>query len=101
VVGGDASWLVEFYAPWCPHCKSAVPELEKLGKAFVKSGRADIKLGKVNGDDQEKLAEKYNVEGFPTLLLFKKGQAKPVEFTKSSMKARLILDFLHEQLHSK
>jgi len=69
--------FVEFYAPWCGHCKSLAPEYEKFGAAF--EGKDDVVIAKVDADAHKELGSRFGVTGFPTLKLFTKG--KPEDYT--------------------
>ncbi|KAI9081020.1 hypothetical protein K1719_037000 [Acacia pycnantha] len=77
-VGKDRGALVEFYAPWCGHCKRLAPEYEKLGSSFKKS--KSILIGKVDCDDQKSLCSKYGVSGYPTIQWFPKGSLEPKKY---------------------
>lgn len=61
--------LVDFFATWCGPCRMLIPVLDELD-----SSREDIKVVKVNVDQNIELAQQYNVHGVPHLVLFKDGQ---------------------------
>ncbi|XP_062184409.1 protein disulfide isomerase-like 5-2 [Phragmites australis] len=79
--------FVDFYAPWCGHCKSLAPELDEA--APVLAGLSEpIIVAKVNADKYRKLGSKYGVDGFPTLMLFIHGV--PIEYTGSRKSDQLV-----------
>ena len=61
--------LIDFYADWCPPCKKLSPIVEK-----VANENSNVKFVKINIDDEEELANKYNISSIPTLLLIKNGE---------------------------
>lgn len=77
-VGQDRGALVEFYAPWCGHCKKLAPEYEKLGASFKKA--KSVLIGKVDCDEHKSICTKYGVSGYPTIQWFPKGSLEPKKY---------------------
>lgn len=63
--------LVDFWAEWCGPCRMQTPILEELSKEY-KSG--EIKISKVNVDNEPELAMKFGVQSIPTMLIIKNGE---------------------------
>ena len=62
--------LVDFWAEWCPPCRALTPTLERLAAEYA--GR--FLLAKVEVDDNMRLAGHYKLRGFPTVMLFRRGE---------------------------
>ena len=62
--------LVDFWAPWCGPCKALAPTLESIANVY--DGK--ISVVKVNIDENDSLASKFNIRGIPNLILFKGGE---------------------------
>ncbi|KAI3952537.1 hypothetical protein MKW92_002316 [Papaver armeniacum] len=77
-VGQDRGALVEFYAPWCGHCKKLAPEYEKIGGNFKKA--KSVLIGKVDCDEHKSVCGKYGVSGYPTLQWFPQGSLEPKKY---------------------
>jgi thioredoxin 1 len=74
--------LVDFWAEWCGPCKMIAPLLDELADEYA----GKVKIGKVNVDEHQELAARYNVTAIPTLLLVKDGQV--VEQTRGAKSKR-------------
>jgi len=68
--------LVEFYAPWCGHCKKLAPIYDELAEKFA--DRSDVLIAKMDSTANE--LEHTRIESFPTIKLYKKGDNKVVEY---------------------
>ncbi|EKF38723.1 protein disulfide isomerase, putative [Trypanosoma cruzi marinkellei] len=95
-VGKAVPALVEFYAPWCGHCKNMVPEFEKVGQA-VKTARDKVLVGKVDATQHRDLAGRFGVNGYPTILFFPAGSQTKQQYTEAR-EASTFLSFLNRQI---
>lgn len=86
--------LVEFYAPWCGHCKNLAPVYEKVGTAF--KNEPNCVVAKVDADGERDLGEKYGVSGFPTIKFFPKDNKDGEEYSGGRSEQDFI-DFLNEK----
>jgi protein disulfide-isomerase A6 len=71
--------LVEFFAPWCGHCKNLAPTYEELATQFQHAADK-VTVAKVDADNHKELGKKYEVQGFPTLKWFDGKSKKPEEY---------------------
>lgn len=66
---GDGKVLLDFYADWCGPCRMVSPIIDQIA-----AERSDIKVGKVNVDEERALAERFKVYSIPTLVVLDAGQ---------------------------
>lgn len=76
VIKSKDLWIVEFFAPWCGHCKKLAPEWKKAANNL----KGKVKLGHVDCDAEKSLMSRFNVQGFPTILVFGLDKSSPYPY---------------------
>ena len=69
VLNSDKKVLLDFWAPWCGPCRMVVPMVEEIAKE-----RPDIKVGKINVDENPELASQFGIMSIPTLVVMENGK---------------------------
>jgi protein disulfide-isomerase A6 len=86
VLQSDDLWMVEFYAPWCGHCKTLEPEWKKAAK----QAGDGIKFGAVDATEHAQLASQYSVQGYPTIKVFGADKKKPKDYNSGRTASDLL-----------
>jgi protein disulfide-isomerase A6 len=98
VLESDDVWMVEFYAPWCGHCKVAAPEYSAAADELA----GDAKVGAVDATVHEGLAQRFGVRGFPTFKVFpagaKNGDSSAEDYNGARESSEFV-KFLQMKLH--
>ena len=87
VLNSDKKVLLDFWAPWCSPCRMVVPIVDEIADE-----RADIKVGKVNVDEEVELASRFGIMSIPTLVVMENG--KIVNQAMGARPKEAILDML-------
>ncbi len=83
--------FIEFYAPWCGHCKSLAPKYDELGKK-LKAELPKVKIGKVDATKNDFPRDRFQVSGYPTLY-FKPSGGKPMQY-KGAREVKDMFEFI-------
>ena len=70
VLGSDVPVMVDFWASWCLPCKAIEPILSELAEDY----KGKVKIGKINVDQNRKIASQCGIQGLPTFILFSSGR---------------------------
>ena len=87
VLNSDKTVLLDFWASWCAPCRMVVPIVEEIADE-----RRDIKVGKINVDEEPELANKFSIMSIPTLVVMKNG--KIVQQVSGARSKNAILEML-------
>ena len=87
VLNSDKLVLLDFWASWCAPCRMVVPIVEEIA-----GERGDIKVGKINVDEEPELANKFSIMSIPTLVVMKNG--KIVQQVSGARPKNAILEML-------
>ena len=87
IMDSEKTVLLDFWASWCAPCRMVVPIIEEIA-----GERPDIKVGKINVDEQSELASEFSIMSIPTLVVMKNG--KIVQQVSGARPKKAILEML-------
>jgi len=89
VISSGKLFLVDFWAEWCGPCRAVAPIIDELANVY----EGKIAVGKVNVDNEGRLAEKYRIMSIPTIMIFKDGKmVERLVGARSSQEFKSIID---------
>lgn len=88
--------LVEFFAPWCGHCKNLAPVFEELATNFANNGDK-VSIAKVDADEHKSLGKRFGVQGFPTLKWFDGNEGSQPEDYSGGRDLESLTKFISEK----
>ncbi|KAJ1675162.1 hypothetical protein EV182_001804 [Spiromyces aspiralis] len=92
--------LVEFYAPWCGHCKNLAPTYAKLAEVFA--NEPNVVIANYDASEDKRIQEKVDIAGFPTIYLFPAGDnTKPIEFDGADRSLETLVQFVNTHAGTK
>ena len=94
VFGSEDMWLVAFYAPWCGHCQKLLPEWNAAATQL----KGQVKIAKLDATANQKMASRYQIQGYPTIKIFSPGKDKKVEEYQGSREQAGIVAYALEKL---
>merc|ERR1711937_435701 len=93
VTNSDELWLIEFYAPWCGHCKSLTPAWKQAAEELD----GVVNVGAVDADQHKSLGGQFGVQGFPTIKIFGANKKSPKDY-RGGRDASSIVDTAFKEL---
>ncbi|MDD7403439.1 MAG: thioredoxin [Butyribacter sp.] len=88
VMQSDKPVFIDFWAAWCGPCQMVAPVIEEIAEEVT-----DVKIAKINVDEEMELAQKYGIMSIPTMVLIKNGEV--VKTTMGAQPKEDILAFIH------
>jgi thioredoxin 1 len=89
VINSNKKVLVDFWAPWCGPCRMVLPVIEEISEEV-----ADIKVCKINVDEESELAAQFGIMSIPTLMVFENG--KMIKKSVGAKSKEDLLDWIDE-----
>uniref|UniRef100_S4RCV0 Protein disulfide-isomerase A6 n=1 Tax=Petromyzon marinus TaxID=7757 RepID=S4RCV0_PETMA len=84
------TWIVEFFAPWCGHCKKLEPEWAAAATEVKAQTNGRVKLAAVDATVNQELSNRFGIRGFPTIKVFRKGEDEPQEYQGGRTKSDIV-----------